>query len=107
MAIRDTLVALGGGEHRLRWSLSAWAAVEDYGYTMDSILGDMAKTLSMKAVSICLWAMLQEEDPRPSLAQVRSWVDGENFGVVVAKMGDAIRAAFPEAPPNPPPAAPT
>lgn len=102
---RDVVITLNGHEHTLRFSLSAWSAAESQGFKLDPLFQGL-KDLSMQAVGVCLWAMLQEETPRPSLVDVQSWVNGENFAQVMEKMGEAIRVSFPS-PPSPSTAAPS
>src|SRR5260370_5390505 len=107
MAVRFVPIILGGQERQLRFALSAWAAVEDHGYDLQGLLDALhgngnGKRLSLKAVRVVLWAMLQEEEDPPTLKEVGRWVDGDNFSDVMAKAGEAMRLAFPEARGSPP-----
>jgi hypothetical protein len=104
MAGRDVICTLGGQTRTLRFSLSAWVAAERAGYKIDALMQQITE-LSMVATATCIWAMLQDEVPPPTLAQVTSWIDGENFAEIVTQMGEALRVAFPS-PPSPPSAAP-
>jgi len=106
--IGDVIVRLGEQDHVLRFRLRAWAAVEDRGFQLDQIMNEMqGGKLNFKAMEALLWAMLQHENPPPSIPQVGEWVGGDNFAEVVAKIGDAIRGAFPPAnPPTPAPVTP-
>lgn len=106
MAIRDVLLDLGGQERVLTCDLGAWAAIEDRGLHLTAIMQDLnAGEIKFKPLLVLLWAMLGTNGPRPSMEEVGHWVTGENFGLVAAKMGEALRDAFPsggEAAANPP-----
>lgn len=98
MAIRAVPVELGGRSMALRFDMEAMAAVEDKGFELDEILAYMSTgKLSAKRLRVLLWAMLQHENDAPSEKDVGSWVDGENFVDVVAKIGETLKLAFPKA----------
>lgn len=107
--VRTVPLSLGGRERNLRFALSAWAALEDHGTDMQAAthaLRGSGKPPSMKSVALLLWSMLQEDDdPKtgvpPTIREVRSWVDGDNFAEVMSKVGDALRLAFPPKPEEP------
>lgn len=97
MPVRAVACDLGGGEHLLRLDLGAMAALEDRGVSIESLMDKLGGgTFSPKSVGLILWAMLQGEEPAPSLKQVGTWVDGENFQYVSEKIGEALKLAFPE-----------
>lgn len=101
MAIGEVTVNLGGADHVLRFRLRAWAALEDRGFKLDDVIAELnSGKLNFKAFEALLWAMLQHEKPAPSVEQVGEWVGGENFPEVIAKIGEAMRDAFPA--PDPP-----
>lgn len=106
MAIRAVRCLLDGAERELRLDLGSWAALEDQGYDLDAMLGQLREgKLKMRGVQTLLWAMLQGEDAPPTLKQVGRWVDGANFRDALAKVGEAMKLAFPEvkeSPPSPP-----
>lgn len=104
MATGEVTVNLGGVEHVLRFRLRAWAALEDRGFRLDDVIAELnSGKLNFKAFEALLWAMLQHEQPPPSVGQVGEWVGGENFPEVIAKIGEAMRDAFPPGPPTPAP----
>lgn len=97
MAIRAVALELNGSEHLLRLDLGAMAALEDRGVSIESLMDKLGGgNFSPKSMGLILWAMLQGEDEAPSLKQVGTWVDGENFGYVAEKIGETLRLAFPE-----------
>lgn len=114
MAIREVGITLGGQSHVLRCDLGAWAAVEDQGIDFLSLLAELQSNgngkpkISFRRVRLLLWALLDAEQPRPSVEQVSRWVTGENFPDVMEKLGEALRDAFPakEGSANPPAAGP-
>jgi hypothetical protein len=96
MAVRGVPLVLGGKDWVLRCTLGAMAAVEDHGTTWTDALQQLQGAQpSMRAAQLIIWAMLQDADPGPSLREVGSWVDPENFPIVLTAVGDALRAAFP------------
>ena len=96
MPVRDTFVTLDGRELRLRFDLGAWAALEDHGFGLDSLLETFrAGKLNVRGVLMLLWASLETNDPRPSIEQVGHWVDGHNFAAVVERLGQMLTLAFP------------
>jgi len=94
MAVKDVLLTLGGQERRLRCDLAAWAAVEDKGYELMSLVKSLEQRTAFKSLLVLLWAMLGGNDG-PPIAEVGHWVDGDNFGLVAQKIGEALRDAFP------------
>ena len=66
----------------------------------------MSATAFVKPMLATLWAMLKSGAngaPVPSMQEVGHWVTGENFSDVAAKVGEALRDAFPVKTDNPPP----
>ena len=105
--LHDVTLDLGGQVRTLRCDLGAWAAVEDHGEKLQTLLGALANGgLSFRQVRILLTAMLWRDGVTPE--QVGEWVTGENFQSVMERAGDALRSAFPaESTPDPPPGAPS
>lgn len=102
MAVRFVVLTAGGREWRLRFAMSAWAALEDSGYgSLEAFFAALQKSPpSLKGIAVGLWAMLQEEDDPPTLREVKKWIDSETMPDILAKMGEAIAAAFPKPPEN-------
>lgn len=112
MAVRAVPCQLNGHELMLRLDMGAMAALEDHGCDLESLVGSLQTgKFSAKRIQLLLWAMLQGEEPAPTLKEVGRWVDGSNFALVVERIGEALRLAFPESakesPPGPPAAAGT
>lgn len=96
MAVRGVPLTLGTKEWTLRCTLGAMAAVEDHGVTWTNALQQLQGTQpSMRAAQLVIWAMLQDGESPPSLREVGSWVDPENFATVLTAVSEALRAAFP------------
>lgn len=102
MAIRAVACVLDGSERMLRLDLGAMAALEDRGISVESLVDKLGSgNFSPKSIQLILWAMLQGGENPPSLKAVGALVDGENFQYVAAKIGEALRLAFPEKPDKP------
>lgn len=100
MAIGEVRIELGGRDRELRFRLRAWSALEDQGFSLDDMLERMrGGGFNLKALQVLLWAMLRHESPAPSLDEVGDWVGGDNVEMVTAKLGEAIKGAFPADPP--------
>ena len=96
MAIGEVSLSLGGRDRVFRFRLKAWSALEDQGYSLDQIIESMQSgRLNLKVIHALLWAMLQHENPKPSMDDVGEWVGGENVELMVEKLGEAIKDAFP------------
>jgi hypothetical protein len=96
MAVRGVPLTLGGREWTLRCTLGAMAAVEDHGTTWPQMLEQLkGDHPSMRAAQLVIWAMMQDSDTPPSVREVGSWVDPENFPAVLLAASEALRAAFP------------
>ncbi len=98
-AVRAVPLTLGGREWQLRCTLGAMAAVEDRGQTWSSLLERLKETPpSLRVTQLLIWALLQDHDDPPTVAQVGRWVDPANLPEVLEAVGSALRAAFPEKP---------
>lgn len=104
MAIRAVPCQLNGNEYALRLDIGAMAELEDRGEDITEIAQVLASgTFSPKRLRLLLWAMLQAQEPPPTLKAVGRMMDGENFEYVAAKIGETLRLAFPETSPEGPP----
>lgn len=89
-------ITLGGKERTLRFDLGEWEAVETQGVTLEELLDQFqaGKSLSFKAVRILVWAMLSRDGV--TVEDVRQWVTGQNFLVVMKAVGEVLRETFPK-----------
>lgn len=97
MTVRAVPLTLAGREWSLRCTLGAMASLEDHGQTWKDTLAKLqGPDLSLKAVQLVVWAMLQGHNgDSPTLVQVGDWIDPENLPTVLQAVGSALRAAFP------------
>ena len=96
MAVRGVPLMLGGRDWLLRCTLGSMAAVEDHGTTWTEALKQLQGGVpSMRAAQLVIWAMLQDTESPPSLRDIGSWVDPQNFADVLTAVSEALRAAFP------------
>lgn len=106
MAVREVRVALNGGAHVLRSDLGAWAAIEDAGADYLALVSRLSEPgPKMRSILLLLWAYLDHETPRPSMAEVKRWVTTENFGAVTQAVVEAFRDGVPETTESPGPPA--
>jgi hypothetical protein len=97
MAQHAVYVVLGGTPRPLRLTLGSWAALEDQGHKLLTLLEQwQADPTAYRTLRLVLWAMLQQGDQRPTLDQVGDWVDAENLPTVLQAMGDCLRHSFPQ-----------
>lgn len=89
------VVDLGGKKRTLVCDLGSWAAMEDYGYKIDEVMVELAKTgrLSKKLVLVLVASMLWKD--KATLDDVGAWVGGANYVAVMEGVGKALRQAFP------------
>ena len=101
MAVRAVQITLGGQPHVLRCDLGAMAAVEDQGEDFFSLItalrGNGTREVSFRRVQWLIWALLDAEEPRPTLREVGRWIDLDTFPMVMEKLAEVLQDAMPEA----------
>jgi hypothetical protein len=109
MPLYEVPVQLGGVEHTLRFRFRAWIALEDHGEHLFTVTRDFQSDRpSFRTMRLLLWAMLQHEEPQPTLGQVDDWLDAaEDETPILAALGEALKLGLPERPngADPPPTA--
>lgn len=106
----DVTLELGGARRVLQFPLGAWAALEREGYDLTTVFeGFHGGQNRFTATRALLWAMLQHEDPAPSLTQVGTWITARNLPAALQAIAQVLVEALPDEPaaetPSPPPPA--
>jgi hypothetical protein len=94
--IKNIPILVDGKEHQLRFTLNAFAELEDAYGSVDAAM----KTLqsgSMKAVRKLLWAGLLHEDENLTEKQVGNMLDTSNLQEFTQALTNALGVAMPDA----------
>lgn len=89
-------IQLEGKVYKIRFDINALVELEDHYGDIDQAMGALDKG-SFKAARTLLWAGFRRYHPEMSEADVGALMDLSNMKEISMKLGEALRAALPEA----------
>lgn len=95
--IKQITIKINGEEHHLRFTLNAFAELEEAYGTIDTAL-EKLNTGSIKAIRKLLWAGLLHENPDIKELDVGNMVDTSNIKEFSESLAQALTAAMPATP---------